>query len=186
MSPEEMSAFAAWIGAIAAVGTLIVACVAAGYAKKQIDKAEKAIAGSTLDAFRSRKLQRELQTEQAQPYVVAYLEADQIKPFLIDLVVKNLGSTMATGVTIGSFTDMKRSPRPPSTESNALGIPNEIPTLAPQQEWRTFWDASHLYKEEALPTEFTVTLKYGGIKGQRFHHQYRLDWKPFFIRHYTT
>ncbi|MGO4431761.1 hypothetical protein AB4Y88_00240 [Paenarthrobacter sp. RAF9] len=185
MTPEEMSAIATWISAAAAVGTLFVACVAACYAKKQIDKASKAIDSSTRDAWRSRSLQRRLQTEQAQPYVVAYLEVDQIKPYLVNLVVKNLGSTMATSVTIGSFTDMHRSPRPPATDPTPMELPEQIPSLAPQQEWRTFWDASYLYKDSALPTEFTVTLNYAGIKGEGFSHRYRLDWNPLFIRHYT-
>lgn len=68
MTPDEMSAIATWIGALAAVGTLLVACLAARYAKVQIDKAAKAIDSSTRDAWRSRSLQRQLQTEQAQPY----------------------------------------------------------------------------------------------------------------------
>jgi hypothetical protein len=186
VTPEEMSAIAAWIGALAAVGTFMVALVAARYAKKQIDKAEKAIAGSTRDAWRSRKLQRDLQTEQAQPYVVAYLEVDRTKPLLIDLVVKNLGSPMATGIRVASYTDMKRSPRPPSTESKPVELPDQIPSLAPHQEWRTFWDSTYLYSEAKLPTEFTVTLDYAGIKDEGFRHQYRLDWKPLLLRHYTT
>jgi hypothetical protein len=186
VTPEEMSAIAAWIGAIATVGTFVVALVAAFYAKGQIEKAEKAIDGSTRDAWRSRSLQRALQTEQAQPYVVAYLEVDRAKPLLVDLVVKNLGSTMATGVTIRPSVEMKRSPRPPATTSEAVELPDQIPSLAPQQEWRTFWDSMYLYNKAAMPTEFTVTVAYLGIKDEAFHHQYRLDWRPLLLAHHTT
>lgn len=184
----QSAATASWVSAGAAIGTLIVAVVAAAYAKRQLDGTRQAITRGTADANMTRKLQRELQTEQAQPYIAAFLDSSNPeKPYLVDFVVKNFGSTMATDVRIGSSPQMDRSPRPPRMpEKHPLELPDVIPSLAPGQEWRTFWDATHLRSKSDMAETYAITLEYSGIKRVRFRHQYRIDWGPFIIFHYVT
>jgi hypothetical protein len=68
--------------AAASVATLLVALAAAGLSIIPISQAAK------------------LRKEQAQPYVVAYMEQSVARNQIIDLVVRNYGTTLARDVTL--------------------------------------------------------------------------------------
>jgi hypothetical protein len=79
---DEWSAFGALMAAAGAIGTLIVAVVAARAAFRQVAEA------------------RELRQEQAQPYVAVYMEPSAATPEIVDLVIRNFGATAAHEVRL--------------------------------------------------------------------------------------
>lgn len=120
MSPDQLSATADVVTATAAIGTLVVAVVAALYAKRQVESAR----GSLEEA-------RALRREQAQPYVIVSLEASLASPRLIDLVIKNLGTTAAFDVQLTSDPALTRVKQ---DEYVQVWPGYTIPTLVPGQE----------------------------------------------------
>jgi len=122
---------------------------------------------------------RRLRIDQAQPQVVATMEVDGAS---VDLVVKNYGPTSAHDVRL----DIQPRPRRSGGETGtveAVWIPEVIPTLAPGQEWRTWWDSaigrSH---SDALSGEnyHAVTATYEGArKGKRESTKSTLNWGSY-------
>lgn len=129
MGPEQVTgvdsgtwlAWAAW----AALGLGVVALVVT---KRQIQR------------------NRRLAAEQTRPYVAMFMEPHVADWHVIELVVRNFGRTAAYDVRF-SF------PNPPTVaqyENAANGyadvvelrLPQELPMLAPGQEWRMVWDSA--------------------------------------------
>lgn len=112
LGPEEWQA-------VAAVGTLVVAAIAAVVALAQVNEAAR------------------LRRDQSRPYIVVYLE--RVAPTILDLVVKNFGVTAARGIRL-------RWDRPVTMrwehEPQPLELFDELPLLVPGQEWRTVWDVN--------------------------------------------
>jgi hypothetical protein len=146
-----------WIGhigadqwtAAAACGTFLVALGAGITAAFQLGEA------------------RRLRLEQAQPYVVVFLEAGPAGDIWVDLVVKNFGVTAATDVRV-EITQL----------DHVLEVPASIPTLVPGQEWRTLWDGIHRRKDVALPSEYRAAVTFRDSRGREsFDATYLLDWE---------
>lgn len=89
---------------------------------------------------------RRLAAEQTRPYVAMFMEPHVADWHVIELVVRNFGRTAAYDVRF-SF------PNPPTVaqyENAANGyadvvelrLPQELPMLAPGQEWRMVWDSA--------------------------------------------
>jgi hypothetical protein len=147
--------------------TAAVAIVAAGVAVWQVREA------------------RRLRAEQAQPYVAVYLEPTLAAPQMVDIVIRNFGTTAAYEVRVEINPPPQRAPReqePPE----AVWIPGEILTLVPGQEWRTFWDSGPRRNASALPHrhEVTVRCRGGTRKKQLPEVKYVLDWGAFLGRRY--
>jgi hypothetical protein len=156
-SPEAWTALAAWV-------TVGVAA-AAGYAAL----------GQLNEAARLRR-------EQAQPYVVAYIESSAAGSYLIDLVLKNFGATAAHDVRL------KVTPTPTRAidedmplERRGKLLPDHIPVLVPGQEWRTLWDT--LLKrydengEPLLPEYHAATVTYKDSHGYPYETAAVPDWR---------
>ncbi|MBG6184690.1 hypothetical protein IWX65_002668 [Arthrobacter sp. CAN_A214] len=175
-----MSAAAAtWVGAVAAILTFLVALAALFYAAKQVKIAQKQARDSATDADRTRKLQRDLLIEQAQPYVVVTMEQSQVGGGrFIDLVVKNYGTTAAHDVKLSIDPHPERAAHK-DNELKKAKIPESIHVLAPGQEWRTFWDSVTDRHNSGLPTEHTATVTYLGINQERLEFTTVLSWKFF-------
>jgi hypothetical protein len=160
MTSDEITAAATVVAAVAAVGALIVAIVAAKYAKGQLDEA------------------RGVREEQAQPYVTATLEPSPASFRLIDLVLKNLGTTAAYDVQLTSDPPMRRI-----KDGDYAGVwPGDvIRTLVPGQEWRTFWDSSYewINATPAQPARYKVTLTFRDSKDKEHRFESVLDWDVF-------
>src|SRR5690348_13418530 len=87
-----------------------------------------AVAAGTI-AVRPLAEARRLQIEQAQPYVVAYMESNpSVDQRYIDLVIRNLGTTAAKDVTV-TITPLPQRSGPDGFES--VAFPKAIPTLVP-------------------------------------------------------
>lgn len=133
--------------ALGTVGTFFIAAAAAVIALSQANEA------------------RQLRIEQAQPYVVAYMEQNPNTPILMELVIRNFGTTAARNIRITSTPTIRRID---GDRAEDVWLPGEISILAPQQEWRTYWDSGATRtKDSVLADEnrHVVTLTYDGVKG---------------------
>lgn len=100
---------------------------------------------------------RRLRWEQARPYVVGTLELDPTEPQAVHLVLRNTGRTVADSLEL--------EVRPPPTrrhDGEPLVYPTSLPSLAPGQVWRTFWD----FGAPAVPH----VLRVGYVDPRRVRH----------------
>ncbi len=181
MDPQTSAVIATWVGAVASMLTFVVAVVAAAYAKKQVENAQAQLRASAKDSDQTRKLQRELLTEQAQPYVVVTMEESRAGGMFIDLVVKNYGTTAAQDVKLSIEPHPERAAHSGGTLER-VKIPDTIHVLAPGQEWRTFWDSGNARHDSGLPSEHMATVTYLGIGQRRLEFKTTLSWEFFETR----
>lgn len=132
---------------------------------------------------------RSLTKQKAQPYVAASLEPHQHVPWVMELVVANYGQTAATNVHITIDPEPLRvvleNPDPDGpTKQTPLPYPKTLSVLVPGQRWGTTWDSIFMrHKHDELPTRYTITLTYDGIKGKRQPQtEYALDWDMYLAR----
>ncbi len=126
MSPEQYTAAAAWIAALAALGTLIVVTVSARIALGQLREAQS------------------LRLAQSRPYVVVSIGIEQQMMFM--LVVENVGTVPARNVRI----EFEMVPRSSTRELEDLRLLNEpIPTMPPGHRYRAYWESAlQVFSEE--------------------------------------
>jgi hypothetical protein len=155
---EAWSAAAAW-------STLLVALVAARVAYGQLQEAAR------------------LRREQAQPYVVAFMEPSVADEVHVDLVLKNLGATAALDVQVHIEPQPRRAKQPGLSE--ALEVPAALPVLVPGHEWRAFWDSIHQRKDSSLPDVHEAVVTFGDSIGKRHEYRFVLDWRPVSQRGYS-
>jgi hypothetical protein len=177
-SADTWTAIGTWALVLVGLVTALVAGFAAkfayGAAKDQLGEAQR------------------LRIEQAQPYVVVFLDqSGGASPQNFDLVVKNFGATAATDVRVRMapapisvvLTD---APDPQAHEFADIEIPEVIPVLVPGQEWRTFWDATvdrlgKLKEVEPFEDKYDVTVSFSDSKHQlSAEYSYVLDWKTIY------
>lgn len=108
--------------AFGAVGTLVIAVVAAIYAGQQVREARRSRA------------------EQTRPYVAVYLEVlREVEMSMLQLVFKNFGTTTARDITVTVDQPMRRAwGRASSPEE--LRLFDRLPALVPGQTWETLFD----------------------------------------------
>jgi len=164
-----------WLGAGAAVLTLVVAVFALLYARGQVAEAKAARAQAAA-----------LDVERAQPYVVMFTEPSAATPLLIDLVIRNYGQTSATDVTITLDPWPQHSPDDGKTECEDVALPDRIPVLAPGQEWRTSWDHARARSSTDLPDHHRGAVSYRGIDGAQRESPVALDWSLYRTRRWAT
>jgi hypothetical protein len=128
---------------------------------------------------------RRLRLEQAQPYVVAYMEASEADPSFIDLVLRNFGTTAAINVKMIIDPAPRRSTQG-AGEPEEVWVPDTIPVLVPGQEWRTFWDYSRDRLTTDLPKAHSVTVRFVDTRGEEHSSSATLDWGAFEGRHWVT
>lgn len=93
------------------------------------------------------KRNRQLKTDQIRPQVTMFMEPHAADWHVIELVVKNFGSTAAHDIridfvnhpTVAAYEDTDYDGPPDVAE---LDLPSELTYLAPGQEWRTVWDSA--------------------------------------------
>jgi hypothetical protein len=149
------SAAAAWLA-------LIVGAVAARLVWRQVAEA------------------RRLRVEQAQPYVMIDFEPDPGTPFVMLLVIANVGATAAFDVQFKFepplATSLDDTERP--LRETAL-LTRGIPTLPPGRRVQTVFDfmINRNSRKEALrlPDTFTATISFLDSSGKLHQHQYLLD-----------
>jgi hypothetical protein len=150
-----------------------------------------------LYTHRQVKKNRQLKTAQVRPQVAMYMEPHSSDWHVIELVVRNFGSTAAYDIkldfvnppTVAAYEDNKYDGPPEVAE---LDLPSELTFLAPGQEWRTVWDSA-ISREELggnIRSRFDGTVTYydkprpdreSGVskswnKRQEFETKMVLDW----------
>jgi len=122
---------------------------------------------------------RKIHDEETAPYVIVYFD----KPFgsnLINLVIKNIGKTVARNVKIKFEPELKNSnysnPRIKKV-SEMKFLKDGIPSLAPGEEISTFFDTAKDYlNDKFLPLQYTVNVSYeGGLLSSKRELEYILD-----------
>jgi hypothetical protein len=163
--PPEASTWlsdgADWATIIAAIGTLAAAIIAL-VAIVQV---------------------RRLNTEKSQPYVVASLEPHEQMPWVMELVVRNLGQTTATDVKLEIEPKPVRTRTTEDGEHKPVLLPKSFPLLVPGQRWSTTWDSIFDRDKSDLDKRHDVTITYKGIKGKdQPPTKSVLDWDTYFNR----
>jgi hypothetical protein len=164
-----MPDFAAWDpddwSALASCVTALTAVLAAIFVWRQVREAQQT------------------RREQAQPYVVAWMESSAASPHIVDVVVKNFGSTAAYDIRLTVTPGLLRSGNP---EPEEVWVPDDIPLLVPGQEWRTMWDTSIQRFDSGLPDRHDVELTFKDSKGSAHTARCVMDWAAFKGRRWVT
>jgi hypothetical protein len=93
-----------------------------------------------LNQFREVRLTRQ---EQAQPNVVVYSEPNADVPQILEIIVKNFGTTPAYDVKVTVTPPLKSTPTAQTYFQKIADVPiPHFPILAPGQLWRTVWDSA--------------------------------------------
>ena len=116
---------------------------------------------------RQLKKNRQLKTEQIRPQVAMFMEPHAADWHVIELVVRNFGSTAAYNIkldfsnhpTVAAYEAVHYDGVPAIAE---LDLPSELTYLAPGQEWRTVWDSAPSREELGgnIRSRFDGTLTY--------------------------
>ena len=163
---EEWSAFGALIAAGGTVGALTLAVLTVLAAFQQVKAALKQVEEA-----------RQLRLEQARPYVAVFMEPSAAAAQIMDLVIRNFGTTAAYEVRVTITPRPQRAGQAGGVED--VGLPAVLPTLVPGQEWRTMWDFGPDRKQCGLPDQHTVKVEFRDSRGERFSEDYQLDWNAF-------
>lgn len=194
---DAWSAAASWAAVTVAVITVLVAGF---FAHKQVNEAKKQVreaqsarlqqerqarealasqAKIAQDALNHQAAQaQETREKQAQPNVTAYMEHSLASWHLIELVIKNFGATPAYNVEVSFDPPPQVSAEIKGQRNTNLPYPELIPFLAPQQEWRTFWDSGiERTAAENIASHHDVEVKFEDDRGKPFVTKAILDWE---------
>lgn len=142
-----------WIAAFGAVGTLVVALAAAGYAFSQVQEA------------------RQLRLDQARPFVVVDFEPSPVGHPFMDLVIQNIGTTLAQDVRITFDPPLKTTfdkdsgPIPPLAGASLFAHP--IPSIPPGKRYAVLFD--HMpdrFNRLDLTRRYRVNVELSGPHGK--------------------
>ncbi len=116
---------------------------------------------------------RGLRVEQTRPYV--FVSMREVKHGIVELYVKNIGSTAAQNITYESV-----PPLDSMSDPSEFYVFDKIPTLVPGEEWSTLWEtrASMRSQQSAVQT-YTVTLNYEdqSKRPRTYSGRFVLDWR---------
>lgn len=195
MTLEQASLWVSMIAVVFAAATVFVAArgvdqtarqgvadrKAADDARKAADDraaADRVAAEVSSEAHRAVLLR--LAEEQARPYVVVSMELSVASAAIVDLVVRNYGHTAATDVVVTVEPALTR------TKGTRLVEIPAIPTLAPGQAWRTFWDSTVERHGNGLPDHHVAHTTYTDSRGHELSTDSTLDWATYWGVHYIT
>lgn len=161
ISAESWTALAAW-------AAVAIALAAATVGRGQLTEA------------------RALRREQAQPYVVAFLEPSLADAVHVDLVIRNTGATAAFNVCVRIDPLPRRTARTGDDAPLPVVIPEFFPVLVPGQEWRAFWDSTHVRPAGDLPSRHDAIVTFDDSREESHSLQYVLDFEPLIQRGYLV
>lgn len=117
-------------------------------------------------ANRQVRRNRRLTIDQIRPHVGVFMESHAADWHVIEFVARNFGKTAAYNIR---FT-FARPPTVAAYENSSNGyadivelqLPEELASLAPNQEWRTVWDSAFERSElgDAIESRFTGVVTY--------------------------
>lgn len=158
----------AWIAAVGSTATFLVAAIAAVAAFRQVGEARK------------------LREEQAQPFVVIDFEENEAGHPFVDLVIRNIGTTLATDVRFHFDPRLRSS----SYEGQGVDIADlhvlkqGIAAMPPGREIRFLFDEGPLvFERKDLPRKYDVEISFGSTRGPQEPLRYSLDLDMLFGQH---
>jgi hypothetical protein len=146
---------------------LVLLIVAAIYARGQLRSAREQL-----------KAAEELREDQTPPFVVIDLESEE--PPFVDLVIKNIGPTMARDVTF-EFDGTPLSTIEDIDLSRIKMFSEGISFLPPGKEIRTLFDRSD-ERQKIDMGGYTVTVRYNGPSGRAYSEEMELDFELYWHR----
>jgi hypothetical protein len=163
-----------WVGsltaedwqAVGSVGTLLVAGVAALYARSQVRVAQA------------------VRADQAQPQVVIDFSLHNI---LVEIVVTNTGATTARDVKLEFNPPLESTLAESDPEFfSAKLLTDGIPTMPPGKEYRFLFESGPArYDRQDLPRSYTATARFNDTHGKNSYlSTYILDFETYFNLEY--
>jgi hypothetical protein len=128
-------------------------------------------------AWRQVREARRLREDQAQPYIAVYIETSAVSQHLVDLVIRNFGSTAAYDVRVSISPKLQRSSSQSGGEAEYVYVPEVLRTLVPAQEWRTFLDSGPSREDANLPTLYEAEVTFDSLKGKRRRTRHKLSYQ---------
>ncbi len=139
-----------------AIGTVATACVAlfgAGFAGWQVWEL------------------RRTREQESRPFVIVDIEPSPVWRNLLNLVIENVGSTVARDVRLNFTPPLQSSSDKIDLESTVL-LREGVPMLPPGRRIQTFFDASHDRKDSGdLPMRYDVTVSLSDYRGRQQEEQ---------------
>jgi len=130
------------------VATAVVALLAAGFAAWQVWEI------------------RRTREEQARPFVVVDIRPSTAASNILNLVIENVGTTVARNVTF-EFEPPLQSSQEKYDLSESVLIRTGIPTLPPRRRIEALFDVSHERVNTNLPMRYDVTVNLSDARGRR-------------------
>lgn len=159
MAAIDVGSVADCVAAFGAMGTFGVAVIAARAAFRQVREA------------------RALREEQARPFVVVDFALNPTTSFFFDIVVKNIGATLASNVKItfdppiASTLDSSEQPI-----GEWSWFHEGFPSIPPGKEYRAMFDtAPDRLERTDLPRRYDVTVEFDGPSGRETPLKQTLD-----------
>lgn len=137
---------------------------------------------------------RRLTLEKTRPHVTVFMESHAADWHIIELVARNFGQTPAYDIRFSFDRPLTVARYETAVDGYAdvvtLQLPEELPVLAPGQEWRTVWDSAIDRAElgDSIESRFTGAVSYadrphGSARWRpwrrgsgRFQNRVTLDW----------
>lgn len=165
-----------WVALGAAVVSVIALVATFGQAQSARQQAKSAKEQVVL-ARRQTEIQEQLYKDQQQPYVWVDYRIDPVSHWLLDLVLKNEGPTIATNVRVSFDPPVSRAGAMKDLELHTLpGFQDGFASLPPGREMRwTLGSHVEVYEENAL-TRHTVKVSFDGPFGPVPPLVYELDY----------
>ena len=162
LTPESWIA----IGSIATSGGFLVAGIGALIAARQLLYSKQPM------------------IDQRRPYVVVTFEPGLAEPSLADISIRNLGAGPARDVRISVEPPLRRAKEIDGWVLAETRYFNEdIASMPPGYQMRTFFDSMAERKDAALPSRYTFTISYHDGHGHRWAgSELQLNWGQFQAR----
>lgn len=120
-------------------------------------------------AWRQLHEARRVREEQTQPNV--FIDMRRVKGNIIELYVKNIGSTIAYDVQLKSTPEL-------SSSDEHFWVFDSLPALVPGQEWSTIWENNVPDRYQSnLPETYQVEVSFKDSKGKKYMVPNTLDWR---------
>jgi hypothetical protein len=148
---QDGGSVATWLGGIGAMLQAVIVAIAAVFAWSQLRE------------VRSDRWERQ------RPFVIVEVEpTPEHGPPHLDVVVSNIGQTIAREVTIDvdpPFITSWEGKAPSLQDCGLFG--RSIPSIAPGRTHRLYFDSMGDRTDQDLPDSYTVTVSYGEVGGRR-------------------
>jgi hypothetical protein len=133
-------------------------------------------------AWRQVREARRLREEQAQPFVVVDIEPNPNDLQVLELVVANIGNTLARDVKISFDPPLSRAFRSENDPNEWAIFKDGIPSFPPHKSYRFWLDIGHERKTAGIhDVKYNVTVAMNGPRGQRLDSlSYVVDLSPYY------